>query len=227
MPTGVYVRTEETRRKLSLLRKGKPFPNWGGVNPKETGAKISISLRGKKRGPLTKEHRELISEKLKGKPKTKQCRELLSLSLKGRKHSEERIQAIINGVSKSRKRHREMSKPEARILDVLQSMYGKYNPYKYTGQRKFWIDIPGAKLKRFKNPDFTFEQDRKIIEVFGRYWHQNDDPELLIADYKSVGWDCFVVWEDETGGEVIDQLHLFTFPYEYWKEYYECHSVSA
>ena len=136
----------------------------------------------------------------------------LSKSLKGRTHSADRIAAIINGVKNSRREHRKMTKPEIWVADVLKLIFGKnYEIYKYTGDRKFWINTSDAK---YRNPDFINEHDKKIIEVFGRYWHRNDNPDEVISEYKKAGWDCLIIWDDEINGSIVDDIEFFTYPYD-------------
>ncbi len=48
MPKGIYKRTEETRRKISILKKGKPLSV-------EHRNKLSESKKGKKRPPFSEE----------------------------------------------------------------------------------------------------------------------------------------------------------------------------
>lgn len=70
---------------------------------------------------------------------------------------------------------------------------------KYVGQ--------GQVIIRFKNgkdkyPDFIVEGTNKIIEIFGNYWHRGEDPTALIGQYKAVGYDCLVIWENELKTEL-------------------------
>ena len=58
-------------------------------------------------------------------------------------------------------------------------------------------------------------EQKKVIEVFGRYWHKNDSPMQLIEQYKLAGWHCLVFWEDEIDINTRDRIMQFTFPYEY------------
>jgi len=64
----------------------------------------------------------------------------------------------------------------------------------YTGNRTYWEKLPNGK---YKNPDFKVIDQNKVIEVFGDYWHRNDDPQELIDLYKQIGFDCLVIWEKE------------------------------
>ena len=66
-----------------------------------------------------------------------------------------------------------------------------------TSGGKFYVTL---KTGRCKNPDFVVGKyaDRKLVEIFGRYWHQKpNEEEELISAYKEVGYDCLVIWDDE------------------------------
>lgn len=182
-----------------------------------------LGVRCLKRQVSTPESRAKTAVALKGRTKGDTWRQRLSAALKGRKHDSRRRAAIICGLVASRKKPRCMSKPESRVLDVLRSMFGQYNPYQYTGDRKFWLKTASGKDR---NPDFTSASQKKIIEVFGRYWHRNDDPQKVVEDYAGVGWECLILWEDEIGAEMIDRVMEFTYPAEYWHEYYETMRVA-
>jgi len=58
MPKGVYIRTEKTKRILSLA-------HTGDKHSKEHKRKISESLKGRKRKPFSENHRKKISESMK------------------------------------------------------------------------------------------------------------------------------------------------------------------
>ncbi len=47
-----------------------------------------------------------------------------------------------------------------------------------------------------KNPDF-WNGDKKLIELYGDYWHRGQDPQERIDLFKVHGYDCLVVWENE------------------------------
>lgn len=68
------------------------------------------------------------------------------------------------------------------------------NSIKYIGDAKKWITLNNGNRK---NPDFIIKGQKKIIEVFGNYWHKNDNPQELINLYKQVGYDCIIFWEHE------------------------------
>lgn len=160
--------------------------------------------------------RAAVAEKMRHVVKDEQWRANLSASLKGRRHSQERIQAIVAGVSRSRKQPRSMTKPEQRADRILRFMCSPYTPFTYTGDRKFWLTLPSGKPK---NPDFTAPVLKKVVEVFGRYWHRGEDPAHLIEQYRQIGWDCLVLWEDEP--ITRDILFQFAYPFEFDAELQE------
>jgi len=65
---------------------------------------------------------------------------------------------------------------------------------RYIGDRTWWRKLPNG---QWKNPDFKVTGQNKIIEVFGDWWHKNDDPQELINLYKTANLDCLVIWEHE------------------------------
>jgi len=64
---------------------------------------------------------------------------------------------------------------------------------RYVGNRG-WNRWTG---KQYRNPDFKITGQNKVIEIYGDYWHRNDNPEDLIQEYKDIGLDCLVFWEHE------------------------------
>jgi hypothetical protein len=70
-------------------------------------------------------------------------------------------------------------------------------PYKYVGDGK--LIIGGY------NPDFcNTDGQKKLMEMFGQYWHSPakirawyETEQGRIAQFKSLGFDCLVIWENE------------------------------
>lgn len=46
-------------------------------------------------------------------------------------------------------------------------------------------------------PDFLVPESRKVIELFGDYWHAGEDPELRIRKIRAFGYEAIVVWESD------------------------------
>lgn len=79
-----------------------------------------------------------------------------------------------------------------------------------TSGGQFYINLPNGKIK---NPDFIVRpvnKTKKVIEVFGRYWHRPEEEQELIELYKQAGYDCLVIWEEEIyDGTYQDKLQAF------------------
>ena len=72
-------------------------------------------------------------------------------------------------------------------------MLEPYGDWEHTASRKCFVRIDG----RYRIPDFVNRKDKKIIEVYGDYWHRGENPQDKIDEYSRVGWDCIVIWEHE------------------------------
>jgi len=80
------------------------------------------------------------------------------------------------------------NKPELLLLNLLESVFP--NEWAYVGDGKLMIEG--------MNPDFTnVNGQKKIIEMYGDYWHRNDDPEDRRNLFAKYGYDTLVVWERE------------------------------
>jgi G:T-mismatch repair DNA endonuclease (very short patch repair protein) len=87
---------------------------------------------------------------------------------------------------------------------------------RYTGDWSFWVRIKllvnGEYVTKSKNPDFKITGQKKVIELYGNYWHKNDNPDDLINAYKEIGYDCLVIWESEIYNELeltLDRIAQF------------------
>lgn len=93
------------------------------------------------------------------------------------------------------------TKPEIKMMEVLDNSFP--NEWRYTGNHSFWITLGGG---RHKNPDFIHKHRKVAIEVFGRFWHKQEEEKYLIEKYKEKGWKCIVVWEDEVDKHTPDLI---------------------
>lgn len=92
----------------------------------------------------------------------------------------------------------------------LEQYFDKLTPdiVRYVGDFSFWI----VTKNRAHNPDFKVTGQRRIIELFGDYWHEGEDPEVKIKEYAEMGWKCIVFWEHEVlnePGRVLDETLKF------------------
>jgi len=64
----------------------------------------------------------------------------------------------------------------------------------YVGDGKTWINC--------MNPDFINFKKKKIVELFGSYWHKKCDKKRRTNHFKKYGFDCLVVWDYEMINEI-------------------------
>lgn len=59
---------------------------------------------------------------------------------------------------------------------------------------------------RTRVPDYVNQQERKIVEVWGEYWHRDqilpegkrhETVEECVEWYREIGWSCEVVWVED------------------------------
>lgn len=80
------------------------------------------------------------------------------------------------------------NKKEFRLNDILNSLY--------PGEWKFVGD--GQVVINGKCPDFiNVNGQKKIIELFGDYWHQGENPDDRAAVFAPFGYETLVIWERE------------------------------
>ena len=60
-------------------------------------------------------------------------------------------------------------------------------PFKYVGNGKLWIGN--------KNPDFIDEKSKIVVEIFGEYWHKEEEIPVIKDYYRKYGWECIVLWD--------------------------------
>ena len=151
---------------------------------------------GKKRPSHSKLMKELWTKK---EYRDKNPRDGEHNSMYGKKHSKETIKKIL----KNSRRYNSPNKLEKDFISLLNNL--KLSKYKFTGNGTFIID-------RF-NPDFVCEKDRKIIELYGDYWHKNDKRHNnRINTYITNNYDVLVIYESQfrkNKKEVLDEITRF------------------
>jgi len=86
MPKGIYIRTEEWINKRRKRFSGKNNPFYGKHHTEETKKKLSEMFKGR---VIPEERKRKISKTLKGRKFTKEHRDKISKALKGREFTEE------------------------------------------------------------------------------------------------------------------------------------------
>ena len=77
------------------------------------------------------------------------------------------------------------------------------NQIRYIGDGKFWVNR--------KNPDFKVNGEKKLIELFGSYWHKSEDEEVRKSHFKKYGFYTLVIWEQElkNPSQVVSKVNEF------------------
>lgn len=75
----------------------------------------------------------------------------------------------------------------------------------YVGNRGFIVTCKtlDGKLK-YRCPDFIVHPiaDKKVIEVFGDYWHKNDTEGGVRFEYAAYGYNALILWEHQIKNEL-------------------------
>lgn len=181
--------SEETKKKISEARTGMKLS-------KETKKKLSKSHKGKKYpkelypnwGFSGKHHTEILKESMRGDKnpsKRPEVRKKIRQWWRNPKFRNKIVKAQRLGLLIK------PNKPEQKLIDLIQRNNFLFI---YTGDGK--IAIEGF------CPDFTDDDgNKRIIEVFGEYWHKL--PEVVERDrkrlqvYSKYGYRTLIIWEHE------------------------------
>lgn len=86
----------------------------------------------------------------------------------------------------------------------LIKLFEKHNlPFRYVGDGKLII---GGRC-----PDFS-DNNGKLIELFGRHWHEPEEEQERVDFFKKHGYDCLVIWVRELKDEeaVVSKVVAFS-----------------
>ena len=183
--------TEEHKRKIGEAQEGRP----GTPHTEETKMKLSEVLKGRKLSDEMKKKISLGHKGLKLSPET--CRKI-SETHKGMAYSDKTKKKISKSLKKLWREDPEHArkclvinspnKQEIKLMGILDSMY--------PGEWKFVGD--GQVMIAGKCPDFiNVNGHKKIIELYGEYWHQGDDPRDREAIFAPLGYKTLVIWQKE------------------------------
>lgn len=88
------------------------------------------------------------------------------------------------------------NKSEMELNAIMQNLF----PNEYKMNTRGEVMVLGGKVPDFVNVN----GQKKIIELYGDYWHRNDNPQDRIDMFKKLGWDTIVIW----GHELKDAQNL-------------------
>ncbi len=163
----------------------------------------SAKIAGKK--PEVKKRRSIANKEAQNKPETKAK---TSQSVKN-------LWQKASYVSDQMKaRHVKQNKTEKKLENTIDKTIP--NEYKFVGHGE--VIIAG------KCPDFiNINGQKKIIELYGDYWHKGQDPQDRINIFAKYGYDTLVIWEHELKDAEslkikIGEFHMKINPYSIHKE---------
>jgi hypothetical protein len=195
--------SEETRRRRSeSLKKAYAEGRRRRGHTEATRKKISESLKGhapwnkgKKLRPLPEEHRKKISEGVKEHlPSTAFMKGIIPWNYGLTADMDERVKRYAEarrGWRPPKEAIKKMltcprpNKCELRLLEILR---GLDSNWRYVGDGSLVIDG--------RCPDF-WDGGNRLVELFGGFWHGDDDPQERVDFFARRGYDCVVVWDSE------------------------------
>lgn len=206
-------RSPEIRKKISVAKLGVPFSEEhkkamstcriGIPQTLESNLKRSIALKGKPGNKHTLESKRKLHLANLGNKHSELTKRKMSYSHKQNWSSltQEEKSAWLSNIRKSCQSSPNV--PEQILLNLLDSNIPEY---KYSGD--------GAIIIGGLIPDFVNTNGRKkVIEIFGDYWHRNDNPQDRINKFAEFGFGCLVIWEHElkqkTEQELIEVIKGF------------------
>lgn len=177
----------------------KGHPVYGGFETRWTKENHpepwNRGLKGKSGVVLSEETRRKIGDANRGKKRP----DLTSMN-RDPDFMKKRMKGLHNG----------LTKPEKTVLNVIE----KNNlPFKYVGD--------GEEIVGTFNPDFIHKEARKVIEVFGRAFHDPEasfftidwkrQPEGRREVFKQHGYECLILWDDELDSEdfILSSINEF------------------
>jgi len=175
-------RTEETRKKFSEVRKGKPVSDELRRKRSEIGkarAGVNHHMYGKHH---SEESKQKMSESRTGRVCSEESKKNMSKAQRLAWQNPKYVAKVRAGLSVK------PNKSEQFLLEILDKFFP--NEWKYVGDFSFIING--------KNPDFVNINGKKLlIELFGDYWHQGEDPEDRKKIFREFGYETLVIWESE------------------------------
>jgi G:T-mismatch repair DNA endonuclease (very short patch repair protein) len=181
------MRNLATAKRNADIRRGKPiYKNRGRKTSDETKEKIRISKLGIRNPNFNKSPSKQTIEKMK---------ESLQKASKRPEAIEKRRKIMLKrwrNPDDAAKMFKNLdirpNKLELRFKNFLDENFP--NEWKYVGDGYTWI--------AGKNPDFmNINGKKQLIELYGNYWHRDDNPQDRIDHFKKYGFDTLIVWEEE------------------------------
>jgi hypothetical protein len=137
-------------------------------------------MQGRRHSEETKKR---MSESQKGHLVSEEQKRKISQAHKGKHNSEESIKKWLKSCGTK------PNKAELKLNEILQGITSNKYSLNVMGD----ILILGGKIPDFVNVD----GEKKIIELWGDFWHRGQNPQDRIDYFKRFGWDSCIIWEHE------------------------------
>ncbi len=162
--------------------------------------------------------KKLLPQKsMLGKKQSEEAKKKISLAFKGKNHPLYGTHLSLNTINKTRETwkkngtfkkfsdrmknggafvalggNKKVSSPENKIWEIIQQQELPFEP---VGKGKFWL----KGINHNFNPDFVNKDKKKIIEMFGSYWHnqRKDLDKERLETYSKYGYEYLVIWDYE------------------------------
>lgn len=92
--------------------------------------------------------------------------------------------------------------PEQKVMAILDRYYP--DEWEFIGNNAYLV----GKL----NPDFINKKKFYLLEVFGDYWHKDENPQRRINYFKMFGFNTVVIWEHEVDDPSIVIERISSLP---------------
>ena len=206
MPVGVYVRTEECNR-----------IHYEAQNCPEGKKKHRMAtIEAHARPEVKKKHREAGIKMWEDPEYRKKRNESLKKAMiKAKSHPDYDKRRRANSEARKkdwqepefvrkqmRARGVKPNKTELNFNSILQRILP--NEYKFVGDGEF--------ILAGKCPDFiNVNGQKKIIELYGNYWHKGDTGQKRITLFRQYGYETLIIWENELKDENSLKEKLLNF----------------
>ena len=148
------------------------------------------------------EQSALISKRMKQRWMAEEYRLLKSEQAKQQWENMENKDEVIKRLIEASHACLRPNKTEQKLIHIISA---NDLPFIYVGDGSF---ILGGKC-----PDFLNVNGKKqLIELYGEYWHKDDNPQDRIDFFQKYGFDCLIIWDYEIDDEetIVNRIKTFS-----------------
>jgi len=142
-----------------------------------------------------KELRARVSKGNTGKTISGETRQQLRISVRALYEDEEYVK------KKFESEHRSPNKFESAFMSLISKR--EFN-VEFVGDKSFWLYLTQELRREYNtialNPDCVirpFSENKKVIELYGIHWHNEEDKQRKQEIYRRLGIDSLFIWDSE------------------------------